>query len=82
MAAAPAAGPATLRIVSRSTIITGAPDAPVNIPPGTPVALDALEAEGLIARGIATRADAPPPQHVPAVGATITAETGVTLTQE
>jgi hypothetical protein len=83
MAAAPTPAPATLRIVSRSTIVTGAPNAPVHNPPGTPVELAAEEAADLIARGIATRANVPPPE--PATGPSVTTEApasgGATVTQ-
>jgi len=78
-----AASAKVLRIVSRSTIVTGAPDAPVMTPPGTPVELDADEAAALIARGIATRADVPPVEAVSALGITTDAPAGggATLTQ-
>jgi hypothetical protein len=85
MAAAPALAPApaTLRVTSRSTLVTGDINAPVHHAPGTPVEMDAAEAADLIARGIAVAADAPAPEAAPP---TVTVNTtapagGATVTQ-
>ena len=50
---------ATIKVISSMVLVTGTPDAQVENLPGTAVALAAEEAEGLLARGLVRRADAP-----------------------